>query len=77
MVFLVRKGAVPFKVDTQKLLTSIALLKEQPLTAKFVGPEPNLQVFEIWLQTLKQGSSGFFISFIDMLGRATSFCLAK
>lgn len=50
--FLVRKEAMIFKIDFQKLLTHIALLKEQLLITKFVGLKPNSQAFEIWLQTM-------------------------
>ena len=44
--FLVRKDATLFIVDSQKLLTRIALLKDHLLIAKFVGPKPSSQALE-------------------------------
>lgn len=36
--FLVRKDAITFKVNSQKLIESIVLFKDQMLIAKFIGP---------------------------------------
>lgn len=44
--FLVRKEAVPFKVNSGKLVARIARLKDQILIAKFVGPKPAPQTME-------------------------------
>ena len=52
MVFLVRKDAITFKVDPMKVRARIALLKDQLLIAKFVGPKPSFQDMDRWLQTL-------------------------
>jgi hypothetical protein len=46
--FLVRKDAITFKVDSQKLNARIALLKEQLLIAKFLGPKPAPLDLETW-----------------------------
>lgn len=52
--FLVRKDSLTFEVDSQKLLTRIALLKEQLLITKFVGPKPTIHALDLWLKTLNQ-----------------------
>jgi hypothetical protein len=36
----VRKDVVMFKVDSQKLLACIAILQDQIVITKFVGPKP-------------------------------------
>lgn len=41
--FLMRKDAIVFKVNMDKLAARIALLKDQLLIAKFVGPKPTSQ----------------------------------
>lgn len=38
--FLVKKDIVTYKIGSQTLLALIALLKDQLLLAKFVGPKP-------------------------------------
>lgn len=43
--FLVRKDDVSFKVESQKLFACIALLQDQLVIAKFVGPKPNSRGF--------------------------------
>lgn len=53
-VFLMRKDALTFKANSQKLLARIALLKDHILIAKFVGPKPSSQVMEILHKTLNQ-----------------------
>lgn len=50
--FLVRKDAIPFKVDSKKLLARIAVLKDQLLIAKFVGSQPAPQAMRSWLASL-------------------------
>ena len=52
---LVRKDAISFKVNSQKLLERIAILNDQLLIAKFVGPKPSFQPLRDWLQTLELG----------------------
>jgi hypothetical protein len=44
--FLVRKDDITFKVDPMKVSARIALLKEQLVIAKFVGPKPTPQDME-------------------------------
>lgn len=39
--FLIRKYAMLFEVDSQKLLARITMLQNQLVIAKFVGPKPN------------------------------------
>ena len=39
--FLVRRAAIKVKVNSEKLLAHIAMLKYQLLIGKFVGPKPN------------------------------------
>ena len=58
--FLVRKDAIKFKVNSQKLLARIAMLKDQLLIGKFVGPKPLPQEMRMWIQALNQelGESG-------------------
>ena len=62
--YLVRIDVVSFKVDSQKLNARIALLKEQLLIAKFLGPKPTLQDIERWLQALNQELRGSSLSFV-------------
>jgi hypothetical protein len=61
----VRKDVITFKVDTQKLNARIALLKEQLLIAKNLGPKPAPQDLEKWLTTLNQ----------ELGGRKVSYCM--
>ena len=58
--FLVRKDAIKFKVNYEKLLARIAMLKDQLLIGKFVGPKPLPQEMRMWIQALNQelGESG-------------------
>lgn len=69
---MVRKEAVAFKVDSQKLLTLIALLREQLLITKFVGPKPNAQTLENWFQTLNHKLEGNPLYFWINVERANS-----
>ena len=50
--FLVKKESIKFKVNTDKLLARIEVLKEQLLIGKFVGPKPNPHAMKLWIQTL-------------------------
>lgn len=70
--FMVRKEAVAFKVDSQKLLTFIALLREQLLITKFVGPKPNAQTLENRFQTLNHKLEGNPLYFWINVERANS-----
>lgn len=45
--FLMRKDAIVFKVNKEKLAARIALLKDQLLLAKFVGPKPTSQEMDL------------------------------
>lgn len=40
------------KVNLEKLLAHIALLRDQLLIAKFVGPKPMIWELNLWLQAL-------------------------
>ena len=50
--FLVRKESIKFKVNTDRLLARIKVLKDQLLIGKFVGPKPNPQAMKLWIQAL-------------------------
>lgn len=52
--FLMWKDATVFKVNLEKLAARIAILKDQLLIAKFVGPKPTFQEMEMWLKALNQ-----------------------
>jgi hypothetical protein len=67
--FLVRKDAVRFKVDSQKLNARIALLKEQLLIAKFVGPKPVPQDMGKWLYALNQKLGDSTLEFCMNVGK--------
>lgn len=67
--FLVRKDAIIFKVDLMKVSARIALLKEQLLIAKFVGPKPTLQDMERWLRALNQNLGDCGLSFCMNVGK--------
>jgi len=71
--FLVRKDAITFKVDTQKLNARIALLKEQLLIAKFLGPKPAPQDLERWLTTLNQELVRSKVSYCMNVGKGFIF----
>lgn len=66
--FLVSKDAVNFKVDSH-----IALLKNEVVITKFLGPKPNPQALETWLQTLKQQLKGTPAASVGMWVKRTSF----
>jgi hypothetical protein len=50
--FLVRTCAISFKVNSQKLILRIALLKDRLLIARLVGLKPFPQYMESWLKVL-------------------------
>ena len=58
--FLVRKEVVPFRVDSQNLITHSALMKEKPFITKFVGYKLPAQELGFWLQTLNHELGGEF-----------------
>lgn len=64
MDFRFQKDVFPFKVDSHKLLSRIALLKDQIMISKFVGPKPNSQALEMWLQTMNQELKRKFLNFL-------------
>ena len=56
-----------------KVKARIALLKEQLLIAKFVGPKPSSQDLERWLQGLNQKLRGSVLSFCMNVGKGFFF----
>ena len=52
--FLVRKEAIKFTINTQKLLARIDVLKDQLLIGKFVGPKPSPHAKKLWIQAANQ-----------------------
>ena len=75
--FLMRKDAVTFKVDTQKLNARIAMLKDQLLIAKFVGTKPPIQEMNAWLQTLNQALRGETLTFCRSVGKGFFFLASE
>ena len=71
--FLVRKDAITFKVDTGMLNARIALLKEQLLIAKFLGPKPPPQDLVKWITTLNQELRGSEVTFCMNVGKGFIF----
>ena len=71
--FLVRKEAISFKVDPVKVSARIALLKDQLLIAKFVGPKPTFQDMEKWLQALNQQIGESVLTFCMNVGKGYFF----
>jgi hypothetical protein len=67
--FLIRKDAITFKVDTGMLNARIALLKEQLLIAKFLGPKPPPQDLVKWITTLNQELRGSEVAFCMNVGK--------
>lgn len=67
--FLVRKDAITFKVDTGMLNARIALLKEQLLIAKFLGPKPPPQDLVKWITALNQELRGSEVAFCMNVGK--------
>ena len=66
--FLVRKDAVKFQVNSEKLLARIEL-KDQLLIGKFVGPKPNPHAMKLWIQTLNQELRGNDLTFCRNVGK--------
>ena len=71
--FLVRKDAITFKVDSEKLNARIALLKEELLIAKFLGPKHAPQDLVRWLSALNQELGGSEVSFCMNVGKGFMF----
>lgn len=71
--FLMRKDVVVFKVNPNKLAARIALLKDQLLIAKFVGPKPTFQEMEMWMKTLNQELRGSTLSLSKNVGKGFFF----
>lgn len=46
------------EVNLQKLIERIALLKDQLLITKFVGPKPLIQHMKLWIQALNKELRG-------------------
>ena len=67
--FLVRKDAIKFKVNSKKLLARIAMLKDQLLIGKFVGPKPPPQEMRLWIQTLNQEVRESGLTFCRNVGK--------
>ena len=67
--FLIRKDAIVFKVNKEKLAARIALLKDQLLIAKFVEPKSTSQNMDLWLKTLNEGLRGSTLSFSSKVGK--------
>lgn len=66
--FLVRKDAIKFKVNIEKLLARIALLKEQLLIGKFIKSKPPPQAMRLWIQTVNQELRGSALTFCRNVG---------
>lgn len=71
--FLIRKDMVPFKVNSQKLIAHINLLKDQLLIAKFVGPKPIPQAMESGSKTPNHELKGSFLTFSRNVGKGYFF----
>ena len=71
--FFMRKNAIVFKVNPDKLAARIAILKEQLLIAKFVGPKPTSQEMEMWLITLNLELRGSTLTLCRNVGKSYFF----
>lgn len=69
VVFLVRKDANKFKVNTKMLFARIALLKDQLLIGKFVEPKSPPQTMRLRIQTLNQELRGCSLTFCRNVGK--------
>ena len=67
--FLVRKDAIKFQVNTEKLLACIAELKNQLLICKFIGSNPPPHAMKLWIQALNQELRGSTLSFSRNVGK--------
>lgn len=58
--FFIRKNAILFKVDSEKLVNRIALLKDHILIARFMGTKPDQKALNSWFldlnKKLREGS---------------------
>lgn len=70
---MVRKDVITFKVDVPKLLARMALLKDQILIAKFVGPRPHPQDMRRWLQALNHEFRGCMLTSCRNVGKGFFF----
>lgn len=75
--FLVRKEAVFFKVDSNKLHARIALLRNEVVIAKFLGAKPNPHALVMWLKTLNQELKGKHLEFYRNVGKGYFFLSSK
>ena len=67
--FLVKTKAIQFKVNTEKLLARIKVLKDQLLIGKFVGPKPPQQAIRLWIQALNQEMRGNTLALCRNVGK--------
>lgn len=72
--FLVRKDAITFTVNSQKLIERIALLKDQLLIAKFIGPKPAIQDTKLWIQDHNKELRGSSLPICRNVGKGLFFC---
>ena len=70
--FLVRKDAITFKVNLQKLSERIAMLKDQLLIAKFIGPKPAIQDLKLWIQDLNKELRGSSLTLCRNVGKGAN-----
>ena len=71
--FFMRKDAIVFKVNPDKLAARIAIFKEHLLIAKFVGPKPTSQEMEMWLETLNLELRGSTLALCINVGKGYFF----
>lgn len=67
--FLVRKDAISFRVNSEKLVARIVVLQDQLSIAKFVGPKPPIQAMKLWLRSLDQELRGDILTLNRSLGK--------
>ena len=67
--FLVRCDAIKLKVDSEKLHARIAMLRDQLLIGKFVGPKPKPQAMKQWIQTVNLELRGSTLEFCRNVGK--------
>ena len=72
---LMRKDAITYKVNSQKLNEQIAVLKDQLLIAKFVVPKPSMQDLKLWIQTLNKELRGETLLLCRNVGKGFFFLL--
>ena len=71
--FLVRKEAIKFKVNTEKLLVRIDVLKDQLLIGKFIGPKPSPHAMNLWIQALNHELRGSALLLCRNVGKGYFF----